>query len=139
MIDVSFWELFNLTFILFILQMQEITQRLLSWDTWLSSKVMASVYTNNKHSWDHPRDPSDFWRCYRLVKKVPWIKNSFDRISLISTSWKFIIENWDKLCELYEEELPKWSAPILYKFMQDWFDEYKKKSDEIIITTITVE
>ena len=74
-------------------------------DTGVSSETMVAVSLGAKKSktsrFDAPHDPSDFGRCYRLVKAVPEVKTQFAQIGKVVPTFKLILENWDDLCALY--------------------------------------
>jgi hypothetical protein len=65
-----------------------------------------------------PQDPADFGRCYRMVKAFGW-RDKLDRVSTIFPPFKPIVDAWDELCALYEEELPSGQAPKLYERMKE--------------------
>jgi hypothetical protein len=50
-----------------------------------------------------PADPSDFYRCYKLIKAVPEWKSELHKVAELSKTWKNVIDNWDKLSELLEQ------------------------------------
>lgn len=94
-----------------------------------SSKSMLAAHLsiNLEDGYSHPHDPSDLNRCFILLETIPEIRNSFNKIANISKEWKLIIENWEDLKILFEEEAGRdWckgrSAPITYKRMRDLFD-----------------
>lgn len=107
---------------------------LLSSDTGISSKAifraMIGLPPQDKCT---PCDPSDFGRCYRLLKMFPeWEARVKELGTLIDYSpkvngeqrpnlWQIFADNYKKLCEMYEEECvgDYWKAPKLYKFMKD--------------------
>lgn len=69
---------------------------------------------------DIPYDPDDFGRCLRLVRLMGWR----DRLGEVAdayprTAWPGIIEAWNDLVDLYEEERPTGRAPKCYARMQD--------------------
>ena len=53
----------------------------------------------------YPYDPDDFSRCYKLFQTVPEWKNGLymQRIASLCPEWRNLINNWDKLTEMYEE------------------------------------
>ena len=53
----------------------------------------------------HPCDPDDFRRCYMLIQTIPEWRKELYKLMVLSTQWHNIIENWDKLCWLLEEQL----------------------------------
>ncbi|WP_175994841.1 hypothetical protein [Burkholderia vietnamiensis] len=87
--------------------LKQIGNWLLSGDTGLSSETMAAIALGaTKKAGIAPYDPSDFGRCYRLVKKVPEIRKAFPRIAKRVKTFSGIINDWDALCEIYERDLP---------------------------------
>jgi len=56
---------------------------------------------------DHPYDPADFGRCYKLFKAVPeWRQGHYVKlISHMSPEWTNLMKNWNKLTEMYEENV----------------------------------
>lgn len=109
--------------------MEAMREKLISWliygERGISSEAMCAVFLG-KHPnmrWasfgNHPRDPNDFKRCSDLLKAVPEARNHMHRVARLSDAWKNLVDNWDELEELLEEELPKGKAPKLYKRMQE--------------------
>jgi hypothetical protein len=93
----------------------------------LSSKSMASAICDiklNKFP-SHPSDPSDFYRCLKLLEAVPEARNHFSKISKLSLTWKLYIERWDEIESLYNEEVLEdtGKAPRTYKLMHDIQDQ----------------
>lgn len=75
-----------------------------------------------------PSDPSDFGRCYRLLKKFPYWKEklyklpkvlSYKRGKTEENLWQVFADNYSKMAALYEEEQPSGRLPKLYALMQD--------------------
>lgn len=92
----------------------EAMRRLGNWlvgnDTGISSMTMAGIALGADamdHGWgtDAPHDPSDFGRCYRLVKAVPEIRAAFPVIGARVPAFAGILENWDDLAQIYETAL----------------------------------
>jgi hypothetical protein len=58
------------------------------------------------HSLNYPGDPDDFRRCYMLIEKtIPEWKSQLWSLRQLSPQWMQIVDNWDKLCFLLEEQL----------------------------------
>lgn len=92
-----------------------------SGDTGVSSETMALIAMGaTKGDFSAPYDPSDFGRCYRLVKANPVIKESFLIISALVPRFTSILLNWDKCCEIYERDLPTGRSDELFKMIQNW-------------------
>jgi hypothetical protein len=53
----------------------------------------------------HPLDPDDFSRCYLLLKMIPEWRNKLIILKQISDVWSNIIDNWDELCEMMEDQI----------------------------------
>jgi hypothetical protein len=93
-----------------------------SWDTGLSSMAIYRHFRGIGHGLkgaDHPWDPGDFGRCYRLLKIAPpeW-REQIGEMGDYSMAWKALTVAWDELEALYEEELPSGKAPKLYARMK---------------------
>lgn len=120
----------------------ETIQKAIEWiisdDIGISSKVifavMMGINPENIRDKSTPCDPSDFGRCYRLLKLIPDWQNRIDELRKVdygyysmndnshySNLWGKFVDNYKKMCELYEEELPTGKAPKLYEFMQSIF------------------
>ncbi len=88
---------------------------ILSDDTGISSKTIWSVMMHAQVSRsDTPSAPSDFGRCYRLLQKFPEWRDRMDEVSNLYPEWGPMVDRWDEMTEIYEDEMPK-----LYKLMQE--------------------
>ena len=70
-----------------------------------------------------PADPVDFYRCYKLLEAVPQWKSELYKVAELSKTWKNVIDNWDKLSELLEEQIERRDKGIrasngMYEFMK---------------------
>lgn len=84
-------------------------------ETGISSKTIYAVLTgtdedtvfNTSPSWwrhDVPHDPSDFRRCYLLLRFIPEWKPRLHEVAERFPKWKPFVEHWEELTRLYEEE-----------------------------------
>jgi hypothetical protein len=72
----------------------------------LSSKTMYNVLRNGKSATTHhPSDPDDFRRCYLLLRMVPEWKDCLFLMKDVSDVWSNLVDNWDKLSVMLEEQL----------------------------------
>lgn len=79
-------------------------------------------------STDHPHDPSDFMRCRVLIESCPEFKSELHKMRALGHYWATIINNWDGLCAIMDEEAPRFrdgkgSAPKTYSKMQELFNQ----------------
>lgn len=97
-------------------------------DVGQSSKFMAKIMSGGKYfpnaRYYHPRDPSDFGRCIKLLEAEPSLKDNIDLMRKHSEVWDALISNWSDLLESLETECPEWrkgkgSSPITYKKMKE--------------------
>ena len=65
----------------------------------------------------HPHDPGDFNRCYKLLKAVPEGKSKL-HLAKGTLAWSNLIDNWDKLTEMLEEQIKTKKGNGMYAFMQ---------------------
>ena len=52
-----------------------------------------------------PSDPDDFKRCYKLLQAVPQWKGRLSELKTLSPVWEKLVDNWDKLTAMYEENV----------------------------------
>lgn len=79
---------------------------------------MGPVDNFKFHLRPHPLDPSDFYRCYKLLNAVPQWKKRIGEMGQHSEVWQKLVDNWDKLTEMLEEQLQTKKANGMYEFMQ---------------------
>lgn len=103
-------------------------------DTGTSSKTiwrrMMRRSINDDDRDDVPYDPDDFGRCYRLLKLFPeWRERLGEMRSVpgwVGKAWGRLVDNWQEMERLYEEERPIGRAPKLYALMQRLIDEGRR-------------
>lgn len=71
----------------------------------------------------HPHDPDDFARCRKLLEAVPELAPRLNEMKAASSVWASLVEAWDELCRLMDEEAPEWregkgSSPKTYARMK---------------------
>ncbi len=75
------------------------------------------VYVRNKENpVDHPCDADDLSRCRLLLEQAPALASRFPEMKKISPVWARLVDHWDNLCALMDEEAPwrergAWSTP----------------------------
>ena len=70
-----------------------------------SSVAMCRALMDNPVSKSHPYDPDDFRRCYLLLKAVPEWKKDLHKLKSLSLEWSNLVDNWDILTSMYEENV----------------------------------
>lgn len=80
---------------------------------------MANIVIDNKMTKAHPSDPSDLFRCYKLLEAVPQLKERLHMMDAVSPVWKNLIKNWDKLTELIEDQINTKQPNGLYELMKE--------------------
>jgi hypothetical protein len=68
---------------------------------------------------DIPRDPSDFGRCLRLLRRIPVWLPRLPEIAVAFPEWKPIVNAWDELTALYLGELAQRRYPKLRARMRE--------------------
>jgi hypothetical protein len=108
-------------------QAQSVYNKAMAWwkygERGCSSETMWHCFMNDSMSrTDHPYDPDDFSRCYKLLQYVPEWKLKLQKLKSLSPEWSNLVDNWDKLTEMYEENVrTNWknSNKIgMYEFMK---------------------
>ncbi len=88
----------------------------------LMYRFISSGYRNlgssSQYENIHPSDPSDFRRCYILIKAIPEWRENLDLMKQISPTWSNIVDNWDKLCSMLEELVETHKDNGMYDFMK---------------------
>lgn len=89
----------------------------------MSSETMWNCFYGIKdYRICHPSDPDDFSRCWKLLKAVPEWKSELHKLKPLSEAWSNLVDNWDKLTEMYEKNREEhWincEAIGMYEFMQ---------------------
>lgn len=71
---------------------------------------------------DTPSDPSDFNRCHQLLQAVPHFKARLNQMKDVSDVWANLVENWDKLTQMLEQnKTEQWKNHQtigMYEFMK---------------------
>lgn len=84
-----------------------------------SSKTMWNCLIGNKDfKINHPHDPDDFSRCYKLLEAVPEWKLELQKLKPLSKEWSNLVDNWDRLTEFYEDMRVVKKANGMFEFMQ---------------------
>jgi len=94
-----------------------------SGDTGLSSKAIWAAMMGVESAGDYPHDPSDFGRCYRLLKLIPEWQERLPEIAKAHPHWQPLVDRWDEMTALYEKESPNGYCPDLYRLMISMRDE----------------
>ena len=87
----------------------------------ISSETMFEVISGqitNRIPKRHPCDPDDFRRCYLLLKTIPEWKDELHKLRGLSPVWGKLVDNWDKLTELLEEQLKTKKPNGMYLLMK---------------------
>ena len=108
-------------------EIQKAMHWLLNGNTGLSSECMMAtllsgqpVEGNYKASF-HPSDPADFERCVGLLNAVPTFRVTLDVMKQVSKQWAILVEHWDDLENLLNQEISQRSAPKTYARMKELF------------------
>ena len=95
----------------------------------VSSKTMFNHLAKSlnvrrlKNEWTStPSDPDDFKRCYKLLQAVPQWKSRLHELKTLSPVWEKLVDNWDKLTEMYEQNVREnwknYKQIGMYEFMK---------------------
>lgn len=98
---------------------------MLAGDTGVSSETIVRIAVGVKPAkgdyFDAPYDPSDFGRCYRLLKQFPELKKKMHVVAKKCKAFAPLVAHWDELTALWEEESNNGTgrAPKLYARMKE--------------------
>lgn len=67
----------------------------------------------------HPHDPDDFRRCYDLLETIPEWKERIGELHKLSPVWKKLVDNWDKLTLMLEEQFKTKKPNGMYEYMNE--------------------
>lgn len=89
----------------------------------MSSKTMWNCLMGNKDfTVNHPYDPDDFSRCYKLLEVVPEWKSRVSELKALSKEWSLLADNWDTLTKMYEQNVAEnwknYESIGMYEFME---------------------
>lgn len=108
-------------------QSKDVTEKAMWWiangHVGMSSKTMWNHFMKNKNfQINHPYDPDDFSRCYKLLQAVPEWKSRILELGVLSKQWKNLSENWEKLTDMFEqnkkEDWKNYKQIGMFEFMQ---------------------
>lgn len=106
---------------------QSIEERIQWWfkygDVGLSSKTMVNCFLlNPDFEINHPLDPDDFKRCYKLLQTIPEWKSELNKLKDLSKAWSNLVDNWETLTKMYEqnekEQWKNYKEIGMYELMQ---------------------
>ena len=79
--------------------------------------ISSVLKTEGEYS--HPFDADDLKRCIKFLQWVPeWKKDRLFMMKSVSKVWSNLVENWDKMTEMYEQEK--------YKELSQLMEELRK-------------
>ena len=117
-------------------EIQKAMHWLLNANTGLSSKCLMATMLNNGpiegEGWGttfHPADPSDFNRCVQLLNAVPEFRKRLGQMKAVSKYWKVLVDHWDQIEALLNEEIKQFSAPKTYDLMKKLFKSVEAQND----------
>lgn len=110
-----------------LLEVATIEQWLCGPDTGISSRAIVGAIVGSGYlRWNGgqidastPRDPSDFGRCHRLLKRFPRLRPSLHIVAEKHPEWAPLVREWDLLTSTFERESRAGTnAPETYALIQ---------------------
>lgn len=97
-------------------------------ETGQSSKSIWAYFMGQKELHpNHPYDPDDFRRCYKLFKVIPEWRARVSELKCLSVEWHRLSLHWDKLTDMYEqnerEQWKNYKSIGMYEFMKEVMSE----------------
>ncbi len=76
-----------------------------------SSKFMVTYLHDSipTSEYEFPYDESDFERCLQAVVAIPYLSSRLNDMASLSPAWKALVEHWDTLSALVNNEDDTWS------------------------------
>ena len=117
---------------------QSINERANAWivggDTGISSKVIWAVMmgcVTPPVMRTPPQDPSDFGRCYRLLKLIPEWKLRLGEVEEAMPRWRPYIREWERLQKMYVMAIHSGAktAPAMYQLMRECAQDHTDAAD----------
>lgn len=68
----------------------------------------------NKYKHEYPRDVDDFERNRALLLYYPEWRKRLPEMAIISDKWKILVENWNTIEKMYNEDYEKYGNRHLY-------------------------
>lgn len=109
-------------------EVQKSMHWLLNANTGMSSKCLMATLLNNGpvagKAWEtnfHPHDPADFERCVGLLNAVPEFRARLGQMKAVSKHWAVLVDHWDVIETLLNEEVKQRFAPKTYDLMKSLF------------------
>ncbi len=89
-----------------------------------SAEAMFRMFTTTmvdpaKCTYVFPSDPDDFRRCYLLIKAIPEWRDRLPEMKKVSPVWENLVNNWEKLTELLEEQIKTGQPNGMYELMKE--------------------
>ena len=72
--------------------------------------VLSGVALRKDEGVEHPWDADDFSRCRKMLEAIPEFVFDKEKVSKISKEWASLVEKWDNICLMMDEESPDWRA-----------------------------
>lgn len=119
----------------------DINQRAIQWivgrDTGASSKALWAQMQGTKGSREHPGDPGDIGRCFRLLELIPEWKPRLSEMKAVSPYWAALVDKWDEIRTLMDAESGiDWSKSLeakkTYKLMRSILDPIKDADSKVV-------
>jgi hypothetical protein len=126
----------------YALKNDDIRGRVLDWfangETGVSSEAIAYKMVDiagKLAARTHPRDPDDFKRCLKLLRRIPEIRPRLREMREVSPHWKALVDHWEKVEDSFMAEVGEWltnehsakRASKTYKLMQEIYANAEKK------------
>lgn len=82
---------------------------------------------SKSRSFDIPHDPSDFRRCYLLLRLIPEWRDRLYEVALLFPKWKNLVDNWDELTAIFERD-PEYSQELFSRISELEKEYYENRS-----------
>jgi len=67
--------------------------------------MSGRTISRHHFSGTHPHDPSDFYRCHKLLELIPEWREELPKMREVSPAWAALVDNWDMLTDMLKEQI----------------------------------
>lgn len=84
-----------------------------------SAKTIICHILKLDNDWNSPPyDPSDFGRCYRMLREFPELREKLNNMKTLNTTWHCLVMVWSVLEDIFERDEDSGKSSDLYLILK---------------------